>query len=418
MIRFIILMLFFSSACIAAPTNQLIILTTFTESSITPVTQQFQQQYPNVTIKVLHRREESGLRLLNKNDHDIDIVISSSPALFLSLIENNRLQPLSGLDHDFDAQWQTFQPDTTSSIAVFGYSGYGLMWNKDYLAKHQLDIPKTWKSLIQPQYFRHIIMSSPSRSGTTHLMVEDILQQYGWKEGWKLLLQIGGNLASVSARSFGVSDAISRGLVGVGPVIDSFAYEDQKQFPFIGFHYQNQSPQLPSYIAAVKNINQAAHSQNFVDYLLSDKVQQNLSTSSLNKYGLHQKPNQPYSVSPINHELMQHRAILIKQLFDQVINHQLDLLNQAWRLIHQIEKQESLTDTQHQQYQRAIQLASTPPVSDVQANSISYNQALLHSRSDVHTAKCIKRWRHMMSKQLEESILISEQLLAKTKGAK
>ncbi len=113
---------------------------------------------------------------------------------------------------------------------------------------------------------------------------------------------------------------------------------------------------------------------------------------------------------------MQHRAILIKLLFDQIINHQLDLLNQAWRLIHQIDKQESLTDTQQQQYQRAIQLASTPPVSEIQANSISYNQALLHSRSDVHTAKCIKRWRHMMSKQLEESILISEQLLAKTKG--
>ncbi len=133
-------------------------------------------------------------------------------------------------------------------------------------------------------------MSSPSRSGTTHLMVENILQQYGWKEGWRLLLQIGGNLASVSARSFGVSDAISRGLAGVGPVIDSFAYEDQKQFPFIGFHYQNQSPQLPSYIAAVKNVNQAAHSQNFIDYLLSDKIQQSLSTSSMNKYGLHQKP--------------------------------------------------------------------------------------------------------------------------------
>lgn len=415
MIRLIILMLSFSSACIAAPTKQLIILTTFTESSITPITQQFQQQYPDAVIKVLHRREESGLRLLSKNDHDIDIVISSSPTLFMPLIENNRLLPLDSLNQNLDNDWHPFLPGSASSIAVFGYSGYGLMWNKDYLIKHRLDIPQTWESLAEPQYFRHLIMSSPGRSGTTHLMVENILQQYGWTDGWKLLLQIGGNLASVSARSFGVSDAISRGLTGVGPVIDSFAFEDQKQFPFIGFHYQEQSPRLPSYIAAVKNRHQARHSLDFIGFLLSDNVQQSLSTSSLNKYGLHQKPSQPFTVLSIDYEQMQHRTILIKLLFDQIINHQLDLLNQAWRHIHQLARQPSLTDTQQQQYQRAIALASTPPVTEAQANNTAFNQALIHSQTDVHTAKSVKHWRRVMSKQLEESILISEQLLAAIK---
>lgn len=418
MIIFTLLMLFLSSACFAAPTNQLIILTTFTESSITPVTRKFQQHYPDASIKVLHRKEESGRRLLEKNDHDIDIVISSSHSLFLPLIEQSRLLSLDELSYDSDAQQQLFQQSLPENLAIFGYSGYGLMWNKNYLTKHQLDIPTTLESLVHPQYFRHVIMSSPARSGTTHLMVENILQHYGWKEGWEILLQIGGNLASLSARSFGVSDAVSRGLAGIGPVIDSFAYDSQKQFPFIGFHYQNHSPLIPSYIAAVNNINQANHSFIFIKYLLSDHVQHKLSTSSLNKYGLHQQTSQRYSVLPLDHELMQHRAILTKQLFEQIITHQLVLLNQAWQLIHKIGKVKHLTETQHLQYNQAIKLASTPPVTKDQADSADYHQVLTQSRTDVNTVKRLNSWRRTMSIQLEQSIAISERILADSKEAK
>ncbi|MCW8331614.1 extracellular solute-binding protein [Photobacterium sp. SDRW27] len=417
MIRFILLLLSFSPACIAAPTNQLIILTTFTESSITPITDKFQQHYPDTSIKVLHRREESGLRLLEKNDHDIDIVVSSSRSLFLPLIEQNRLLPLNDVNRKSDAQQLNFQQDYPDYLAIFGYSGYGLMWNKDYLAKQRLDIPTAWENLAQPQYYRHLIMSSPARSGTTHLMVENILQRYGWNEGWKLLLQIGGNLSSLSARSFGVSEAVSRGLAGIGPVIDSFAYESQKQFPFIGFNYQMHSPLLPSYIAAVKNINQAKHSQQFIKYLLSEHVQQTLSTSSLNKYGLHQKTRQHYSVLPLDHNLMQHRATLIKQLFEQSINHQLILLNQAWQLIHRIGKLNHLSDDQRRLYNQAIKLASTPPVTKEQADSDAYLQALTRSRTDVDTAKRLNNWRQTMSTQLETSIAISERIITSAKEA-
>lgn len=418
MIRFILSALFFSSACLAEPTNKLIILTTFTESSITPVTQNFQKHYPEVSIKILHRREESGRRLLAKDDHDIDIVISSSPSLFLPLQERDRLLPLNQNDYGSGTKLQAFEQAAPENIAVFGYSGYGLMWNKNYLAKHQLDIPTSWESLTHPQYSRHIVMSSPARSGTTHLMVENILQHHGWKEGWKILLQIGGNLGSLSARSFGVSDAVSRGLAGIGPVIDSFAYESQKQFPFVGFRYQNHSPRLPSYIAAVKNINQARHSLVFIEYLLSEQVQQGLSTSSLHKYGLHQQTSQLFSVLPLDHNLMQHREILIKQLFDQIINHQLVLLNQAWQLIHKIDQESELTDAQRSQYHQAIELASTPPVSQEQADSHGFQQMLTRSRTDIDMARRLNQWRRAMSSQLEQSIAISEHLLAETKEAK
>src|SRR4029453_6079873 len=74
----------------------------------------------------------------------------------------------------------------------FAISGYGLMWNTRYLQAHKLPAPKEWVDLVTPAYFGHLVMSAPSRSGTTHLTVEVILQAYGWDKGWALLLNAGG----------------------------------------------------------------------------------------------------------------------------------------------------------------------------------------------------------------------------------
>ena len=403
--------LFFSLSSWAKPTDQLIILTTFTVESLQPLLKQFKQQYPEVHFTILHRRETSGLRLLSHEDHDIDIVISSSRSLFTPLVEEDRLLPLNALNFDTTFQQQRFMQDSIANVAIFGYSGYGLMWNKDYLAKHKLPLPNKWESLADPRYFRHLVMSSPARSGTTHIMVENILQHYGWKNGWKLLLQIGGNLSSVSARSYGVKDSIARGLAGIGPIIDSYAYESQKLFPFIDFTYQPKSPLMPSYVAAVKNINQARRSIEFIEFLLSEDIQQNLLASSLNKYALNQTMAQPFKITAIDHQLMEERSILVKQLFEQTINRQLIRLNQAWQLIHKVKQLSHLTSEELRQYNLAIRLASTPPVSEAQSRNPQLRNAITMSRTDMYTVRMLKEWRTLMSEQLDQAISICEKLL-------
>ena len=57
-------------------------------------------------------------------------------------------------------------------------------------------------------------MTSPSRSGTMHLTVETILQGEGWDKGWSQILQMAGNSAQVTERSFGVPDGINNGQFG------------------------------------------------------------------------------------------------------------------------------------------------------------------------------------------------------------
>ncbi|MDV5170807.1 ABC transporter substrate-binding protein [Photobacterium rosenbergii] len=412
MMKFFYAVIFlFSLSSWAKPTDQLIILTTFTVESLQPLLKQFKQQYPEVHFTILHRRETSGLRLLSHEDHDIDIVISSSRSLFTPLVEEDRLLPLNALNFDTTFQQQRFMQDSIANVAIFGYSGYGLMWNKDYLAKHKLPLPNKWESLADPRYFRHLVMSSPARSGTTHIMVENILQHYGWKNGWKLLLQIGGNLSSVSARSYGAKDTIARGLAGIGPIIDSYAYESQKLFPFINFTYQPKSPLIPSYVAAVKNINQARRSIEFIEFLLSEDIQQNLLASSLNKYALNQTMAQPFKITAIDHQLMEERSILVKQLFEQTINRQLIRLNQAWQLLHKVKQLSHLTSEELRQYNLAIRLASTPPLSEAQSRNPQLRNAITMSRTDMYTVRMLKEWRTLMSEQLDQAISICEKLL-------
>lgn len=52
-----------------------------------------------------------------------------------------------------------------------------------------------WDDLALPIYQDALLMSSPSRSDTNHLMVESLLQQKGWVKGWETLLTSAGNLA-------------------------------------------------------------------------------------------------------------------------------------------------------------------------------------------------------------------------------
>ena len=96
------------------------------------------------------------------------------------------------------------------------------MWNTRYLKAKKLPVPNSWAELERPVYHGHVGMSAPSRSGTTHLTVETLLQGKGWKDGWAMWKNIAGNFNTVTARSFGVPDGVNSGQFGVGIVIDFF----------------------------------------------------------------------------------------------------------------------------------------------------------------------------------------------------
>ena len=151
----------------------------------------------------------------------------------------------------------------------FAVSGYGLMWNTRYLALHKLPAAARVDGPGRPALLRATSsISAPSRSGTTHLTVEVILQAYGWEKGWALLLQMGGNMGAITERSFGVPEAVVSGQYGIGVVIDFFGLSAIASGQPIDFAYPSLTSVVPASVAVVKNGPNPANARAFVEYLL------------------------------------------------------------------------------------------------------------------------------------------------------
>ncbi|MFC6670526.1 ABC transporter substrate-binding protein [Marinobacterium aestuariivivens] len=184
------------SPVVSAAQQQLIILTSFSE----PVSQQFksafERQYPDIEVRFINKKTSAALSHLEKGMKPVpDLFMASAVDAFEWLTERGLLLP-------YQAATATTPPSLP--YVSFAHSGYGLMWNDDYLQRYRLQAPVAWNDLLDPGFHGHIGMSSPTRSGTTHVLVETLLQQRGWDAGWAYWLELAGNLATVTARSFGV----------------------------------------------------------------------------------------------------------------------------------------------------------------------------------------------------------------------
>jgi ABC-type Fe3+ transport system substrate-binding protein len=211
-------------------------------------------------------------------------------------------------------------------------AGYGIMWNTRYTKAHRLPDPREWADLAKPAYFGHVAMSSPSRSGTTHLTIETILQGEGWEKGWSQVLRIAGNCAAITERSFGVPDGVSNGQYGVGLVIDFFGLAAKNSgFP-VEFVYPSVTAIVPANIGLVTGAKNADMGRRFIQFALSEDGQLLLLDPKISRLPVLPKtydkapkgyPN-PYAGTikakvNFDSELSDERYYLVSSLFDHTI---------------------------------------------------------------------------------------------------
>ena len=231
-------------------------------------------------------------------------------------------------------------------------AGYGLMWNTRYMAAHKLPAPAQWADLIKPVYFGHVAMSAPSRSGTTHLTVETLLQGEGWEKGWSQLLQIAGNSAAITERSFGVPDGVNNGQFGIGLVIDFFGLAGKYSgFP-VEFAYPSVTAVVPANIALVSGAKNAPEARKFIAYTVSLEGQQLLYDPKISRLPILPPeamggktpagyPN-PFEIAKrakvqFNSDLSESRYNVVSSMFDQTITFRLKELQAATKAIHAAE---------------------------------------------------------------------------------
>ena len=341
---------------VEATTKEVVLLTSFPKELFEAYKQAFEQKFPGVRVIVKQQQTNQGVTYLRETRArpEADIFWVSAVDAFQTLKSDGLLDKLT-LPKEITARmpakigsFPLHDPD--GQYWGFAVSGYGLMWNTRYLALHKLPAPKEWTDLTDPRYHGHLVISAPSRSGTTHLTIEVILQAYGWEKGWALLLQTGGNMGSITERSFGVPEAVISGQLGIGVVIDFFGLSAIASGQPIDFAYPSLTAVVPASVAVVKNGPNPDNARAFVQYLLSDEGQLRLFAPEIGRLpvvpALYAKapkgyPN-PFTMKlggvDFNDKLSSGRRDVVSSLFDHIITFRHAELKAAWESIYKAEE--------------------------------------------------------------------------------
>ena len=257
--------------------KKLVIVTSYPPDTTVTFKKAFEAKYPGVKVEMLKKKTTAGIKYLQETvgNNTSDMFWASAPDAFEVLKGDDLLQKYTVKVKGIPEKVGAFPiNDPDGYYKGFAASGYGIMWNTRYLKAKKLPVPKTWADLTKPIYHGHVGMSAPSRSGTTHLTVETLLQGDGWGKGWALWKNIGGNLKTVTERSFGVPDGVNSGQFGLGVVIDFFGLSSKASgFP-VDFLYPPVTTLVPANIAIVKNAPHPTAAAAFIEFILSPAGQE------------------------------------------------------------------------------------------------------------------------------------------------
>jgi phosphoglycerate transport regulatory protein PgtC len=264
-------------AAVVEAQQQITIVTSFPKDLTEVYKRAFETKNPGVKVEVLNRGTSSAIAYVREAPagNKPDVFWASAPDAFEVLANEKLLEKYNGANPKVPARIGTY-PINDPEGFYYGQAlaGYGLMWNTRYLKANRLPEPKEWADLVKPVYHGHVSVSSPSRSGTTHLTVETILQGEGWEKGWQQMLMIAGNCAAITERSFGVPDGVNNGQYGIGLVIDFFGLSARASgFP-IEFAYPSVTAIVPANIGLIANAKNSELGKKFIAFTLSEEGQQ------------------------------------------------------------------------------------------------------------------------------------------------
>ena len=345
-----------AAVALPAQAGTVTVVTSFPKELTQAYKSAFEKANPGIKVEILNKNTVQGIAYVRElpAGQRPDVFWASAPDAFEVLAGQKLLENVADLANKTAPAKVGNYPMNSPEGLYLGQAlaGYGLMWNTRYLAAHKLPAPRQWADLVKPVYFGHVATSSPSRSGTTHLTVETILQGEGWDKGWSQLLQIAGNCAAVTERSFGVPDGVNNGQFGVGLVIDFFGLAGKYSgFP-VEFAYPDVTAVVPANIALVAGAKNAAEARRFISYTVSMEGQQLLLDPKISRLPIlppsamggkvpANYPN-PFEIAgrakvKFDSDLSESRYNVVSALFDQTVTFRLKDLQAATRAIHDAE---------------------------------------------------------------------------------
>lgn len=380
------------------------VVTSFPRDLTDPFKAAFEAAHPGTTLEVVSRNTNAAVSHLQetRSANTVDLMWASAPDAFEVLKSDGLLEKVEihseGVP-DAIGGYPINDPDG----AYFGFaaSGYGIMYNTRYLKANDLPIPKEWDDLKRPEYNGHVAMSSPSRSGTTHLTVETVLQGEGWDKGWATWKWISGNMNTVTERSFGVPDAVNSGSTGLGIVIDFFGLASKASgFP-VELVYPSVTAIVPANIGVIKNAPNQDGAKKFVEFVLSPEGQKVLLNPAIMRLPVNPEaykdapegfPNpfsEDFAPGAIEFDVDKSglRYNLVNSLFDVMVTYRLEDLRAAVAAVQKAEAAYAKTNNPKaaELISQARERIEAMPITEEQSLDPSFTQVFTTSRAKAET---------------------------------
>ena len=427
----------------AAGAGTVTVVTSFPKELTQAYKSAFEKAHPGIRLEILNKNTVQGMAYIRELPvgQRPDVFWASAPDAFEVLAGQGLLEAIPDLVNKAAPAKVGAYPINPSDLKYLGQAlaGYGIMWNTRYVAANKLPPPKQWAELVRPVYFGHLAMSSPSRSGTTHLTVETLLQGEGWEKGWSQLLQIAGNCAVITERSFGVPDGVNNGQFGIGLVIDFFGLAGKYSgFP-VDFHYPDVTSVVPANIGLVVGAKNKDEAKRFISYSVSLEGQQLLYDPKISRLPILTPeamaaagvkvpagyPN-PFEIAKrakvqFNSDLSEARYNVVSAVFDQTITFRLKELQAATKAIHAAEAAlaKKPNPKAAQLLKDAREAAYTPVVDTAKVGDQAFLAMFAANKKDAAVNKGVtaleNHWNTSAKQNYERARSLAEQALAALK---
>ncbi|MGJ7530464.1 ABC transporter substrate-binding protein [Variovorax sp. GB1P17] len=421
----------------AAHAGTVTVVTSFPKELTQAYKVAFEKANPGIKLEILNKSTVQGISYVRELPvgQRPDIFWASAPDAFEVLAGQKLLENVAAQANKAVPEKVGNYPINNPQGLYLGQAlaGYGLMWNTRYMAANKLPAPAQWSDLMKPVYFGHAAMSAPSRSGTTHLTVETLLQGEGWDKGWNQLLQISGNSAAITERSFGVPDGVNNGQFGIGLVIDFFGLAGKfSGFP-VEFVYPDVTAVVPANIGLINGSKNPEEARKFIAYSVSTEGQLLLLDPKISRLPVlppsalggkvpASYPN-PFEIAKrakvhFDSDLSEARYNVVSSMFDQTITFRHKELKAATKAIH--EASAALAKKPNAQGQallkQARDLAFTPLVGASLAGDKDFLALFTANKKDAASNKQVTgledRWNSQARDHYERARAFAEQALA------
>ncbi|MEG0860738.1 MAG: extracellular solute-binding protein [Pseudomonas sp.] len=365
------------AATLAAPPKPVVVMTSYPEEMMTRFEEAFEHANPDYHLQILWRQGFDAMPFLRQKDQGgVDVYWAPSPGNFARLARDHSWQTLG-----IDLQGLPARIGGTALRDRDGYyqatelAGYGFASNPRLLAELGMEAPKDWTDLLDARLRGRIALPDPARVGFAPVLLDIVLQAYGWERGWALWSEIAGQSRLVSRGGTLVSDEVASGRAAVGLSIDFFVASAVSNGQPVDFVYPAHGGLNPAHIAITRSAKDVEGARAFVRFVLSDAGQKLLADADIRKLpvrpsvyaelpaGYHD-PFKAASTGAYTYgdDVSRERLALVTSLFVQWLGQSHERLTALWARVH-------AGEAAHHNLAAVRAYLNVPPISAAEADS-------------------------------------------------